>query len=97
MDLNVSKYKIITFFKKRSAILKKYLLYGIELDRVNHRKIVGIYLDYSLLFSEHYINMQNRASSLLYFIHRSCNNFDNPTALKSLYCAFVRSVLVIIQ
>jgi len=24
---------------------------------------------------------------------RSCNNFDNPLTLKSLYCAFVRSVL----
>jgi hypothetical protein len=30
---------------------------------------------------------------MLGLIMRSCNNFDNHLALKSLYCAFVRSIL----
>jgi hypothetical protein len=50
-------------------------------------------LDFSLSFNDHYIHIQNRASSMLGFIMRSCYNFDNPLVLKSLYCAFVKSIL----
>lgn len=90
--LNVSKCKIITFTRKRVSILNKYFLNGIELERVNLVKDLGIYLDSSLSFNDHHVHIQNRASSMLGFIMRSCNNFDNPLALKSLYCALVRSI-----
>jgi hypothetical protein len=56
-------------------------------------KTLGVYLDFSLSFNDHYIHIQNRASSMLGFIMRNCNNFDNPLALKSLYCAFASSIL----
>uniref|UniRef100_A0A2S2QBB0 RNA-directed DNA polymerase n=1 Tax=Sipha flava TaxID=143950 RepID=A0A2S2QBB0_9HEMI len=91
--MNVFKCKVITFTKKRLFLLNKYFFKGIELDRVNLVKDLGVYLDSSLSFNDHYIHIQNRASSMLGFIMRSCNNFDNPIALKSLYCAFVRSIL----
>lgn len=90
--LNVSKCKIITFTRKRVSILNKYFLNGIELERVNLIKDLGVYLDSSLSFNDHHVHIQNRASSMLGFIMRSCNNFDNPLALKSLYCALVRSI-----
>lgn len=74
------------------SILNKYFLNGIELERVNQVKDLGVYLDSSLSFDDHHVHIQNRASSMLGFIMRSCNNFDNPLALKSLYCALVRSI-----
>jgi len=90
--LNVSKCKIITFTRKRVSILNKYFLNGIELERVNLIKDLGVYLDSSLSFNDHHVHIQNRASSMLGFIMRSCNNFNNLLALKSLYCALVRSI-----
>jgi hypothetical protein len=56
-------------------------------------KDLCVYLDFSLSFNDHYMHIQNRVSSMLGLIMRSCNNFDNPLALKSLYCVFVRSIL----
>jgi len=90
--LNVSKSKIITFTRMRVSILNTYFLNGIELERVNQVKDLGVYLDSSLSFNDHYVHIQNRASSMIGFIMRSCNYFDNPQALKSLYCSFFRSI-----
>lgn len=41
------------------------LFYGVELDRGNHKKDLGIYLDSSLSFNEHCVYIQNNASSLV--------------------------------
>jgi len=46
----------------------------------------------TISFNKHYVYIQNKASSMLRFIMRSCKDFDNPLTLKSLYCAFVRPV-----
>lgn len=35
----------------------------------------------------------NQVSSKLVFISRNCTDFNNPKALKSLYCSFIFSVL----
>jgi len=90
--LNVSKCKIITFTRKCVSLINKYFLNGIELERVNQVKDLGVYLDSSLSFNDHHVHIQNRASSMLGFIMRSCNNFDNPLALKSFNYALVRSI-----
>lgn len=66
--LNVSKCKIITFTRKRVSILNKYFLNGIEVEQVNQVIDLGVYLDSSLSFNDHYVHIQNRASSMLDFI-----------------------------
>lgn len=84
----------IYFSRKLLSFINKFFLNGIELDLVNHVKdLVIIYVDSSHSINDHLIYIQSKASSLLGFIIRSCNNFNNPIALKSLYCAFVRSAL----
>lgn len=55
--------------------IKQIFLNGVELDRVNPVKDLGVCLDSSLLFNDHYIHIQNRAYSMLGFIIRSCSNF----------------------
>jgi len=93
LSLNVNKCKILTFSKNRNPALNNYYIDNIKLDRVYLYKDLGIYFDPSLSFNEHYIYIQNKASSMLGFINRSCKDFVNPLALKSLYCSFVRSLL----
>lgn len=91
--LNVSKCKVLTFTRKCLSLLNKYFLNNVELNRVNLVKDLGVYLDSYLSFSDHYIHIQIRGSSMLRFIMRFCYNFDNRLALKSLHCAFVKSIL----
>lgn len=93
LSLNINKCKIITFSKNRTPTLYNYYINNIKLDRVYLYKDLGIYFDPSLSFNDHYIYIQNKASSMLGFINRSCKDFVNPLALKSLYCSFVRSLL----
>jgi len=96
--LNVFKYKVLTFSKKREKYLYDsyitlYLLYESELTRVYKNDDLGIIFDESLTFNEHYLCIQNKASSMLGFINRSCKSFNNPYALKALYYSYVRSIL----
>lgn len=51
LDLSITKCKLITFLKKHSFLVEKYLLNCVELDRVNHTKDLGFYLDLSLSFN----------------------------------------------
>lgn len=92
--MNVPKGKIISFSEKRTSLLQNYYLNGVELDRVNHVKGLGINFDQSFSFNKHYAYMPNKASSMLGFISRCYKDFNHPLALKSLNCAFVRSVFV---
>ena len=91
--LNVSKCKVLTFSRKREKYIYDYLLYESELTRVYKNSDLGIIFDESLTFNEHYLYIQNKASSMLGFINRSCKSFNNPYALKALYYSYVRSIL----
>lgn len=91
--LNVSKCKVMTFTKKRTPYLHNYHFNNSKFIRVYQNKDLGVLFDTSLTFNSHYISIQNKASSFLGFIKRSCQDFKNPTALKALYCSHVRSVL----
>jgi len=90
--LNASKCKIITFTRKCLSLLDKYFLNGIEWELVNIVKRLGVHLESFLASKGHYVHIQNRSSLIIAFIMRSCNYFDNPLAVKSLYSAFIRSI-----
>lgn len=91
--LNISKCKIMTFSKKRTPYLHNYFFNNSKFNRVYRNKDLGVLFDTSLTFNFHYISMQNKASSFLGFINRSCKYFKNSTALKALCCSYARSVL----
>jgi len=90
---NIDTCKIMTYSKKRVTQKYKYYINDIELDRVFHIKDLGICFDPSLSFNDHYAYVINKASSMLGFVSRFCSDFNNPVALKTLYCSFVRSIL----
>lgn len=93
----VSKYKRINLSNKCFFLFYIHnitsYLNSVQPVRVNRLKHLDINADSSLSFNEHCVYTQNRASSMISFINRSCKDFDSPPAFKSLgYCAFVRSV-----
>lgn len=81
-NLNINKCKVMAFPKKLSPYLHSYYLNDL-----------GIYFDKFLSFNTQCTHMQSKASSMLSFITRSCKDFKNRIALKSVYCAYVRSTL----
>lgn len=64
-----------------------------SLQRVFEFKDLGINLDTKLSFPRHIEIITAKAYSMLGFVKRICSNMMNPYALKSIYCAFVRSKL----
>lgn len=91
--LNVSKCRIISFFRKRSPILQQYLLYNTAIDRVEFISDLGVVFCFDLSFTKHINSIINKAYIMLGFIKRNCKEFCDPLTLKSLYVSFVRSTL----
>jgi hypothetical protein len=83
----------MTYSKKRITQTYKYYLNDTELTRVSHINDLDVYFDPSLSFNDHYAHIIIKSSSMLGFISRICSDFNNPKALKSLYCSFVRPIL----
>ncbi|XP_055644162.1 uncharacterized protein LOC129780183 [Toxorhynchites rutilus septentrionalis] len=93
MHVNAEKCKAITFTRSRSPIVHGYMLNLSPLQRVNRIKDLGVLLDSKLRFHEHVSVTISRANAMVGFLRRNTAHFDDVYALKSLYCAFVRSVL----
>jgi len=72
----------MTFSKIRNPISYNYYLNNVKLYRVSLYKYLGIYFNPSLSLNDHYIHIQNKASSMLGFRNRSCKDFINPLVLK---------------
>lgn len=70
-----------------------YLYNCLNKFKYDENKDFSVYVDSFLSFNDPDIHIQTKASLMLCFIMRSCNTFDNPLVLKSLYCALGRSIL----
>lgn len=81
------------FSKIRNPISHNYYLNNVKLECVFLFKDLEIYFNPYLSFNDHYIHIQNKASSMLGFINHSCKDFINPLLLKSHNCSFIRSLL----
>lgn len=91
--MNVSKCNTITFTRRQSSTMFDYVLVNTPLNRVTSIKDLGVVLDSKLRFTNHIAVTTAKAYAMLGFLRRNTANFDNVHALKSLYCALVRSVL----
>jgi hypothetical protein len=91
--LNVSKCKVLSFFRTRSPILQQYFLYDEAVNRIEYVTDLGVIFSSDLTFTKHINSIITRAFTMLGFIKRNCNDFCDPLTLKILYSAFVRSVL----
>lgn len=91
--MNAAKCKVITFARCQSTVTFDYGLNNISLERVTSIKDLGVTLDSKLRFNEHISMTTAKANAMLGFLRRNTAHFDDVHALKSLYCAVVRSVL----
>ena len=93
LTLSVQKCNVISFHRKLKPILFDYMINDQQLQRVETVRDLGIMLDAPLTFKPHYADIAAKASKQLGFIFKVADEFRDPTCLKALYCALLRSIL----
>lgn len=93
LSLNISKCKVMTFYRSKAVISFDYRLDGISIQRVSQIHDLGILFVPSLNFSPHIDYMTSKAFRALGFIRRHSTNFSSANCLLALYNALVRSVI----
>ena len=91
MHLNLKKCFHITFSLKRQPIQFNYSLGNINLLKVSTVHDLGVKFDSKLSFKDHVLYIRNKASKKLGFLKRTCRNFRDESALKTLYYSLIRS------
>lgn len=90
---NTKKCHTMTFSRNRQLIVFDYKLADTSLERKAEVKDLGVTFDSKLNFIRHIDVIINKAYSMLGFLMRICKDFNDPYALKSIYCCLVRSIL----
>lgn len=93
LALNVKKCNVITYSRKLCTTNTSFSLGNQSVPRCDKIRDLGIILDSKLTFIDHYNTIVHRASNMLHFIKRFCYNFQDPYTIKTLYVAYVRSIL----
>lgn len=93
MRINSNKCKIISFARRGTPYTHQYYIGTTPLERVQSICDLGVTLDSKLRFNEHISSVISKAWSALGFIRRHASMFNDVYALKTLFCALVRSIL----
>ena len=93
LELNVKKCNLISFSRKRTTPNVTIALGDENVKKCERVRDFGIILDSKLTFIDHYNTIIHRANNMLGFIKRLCYNFNDPYTIKTLYVAYVRSIL----
>jgi len=87
LALNIEKCKFMRYTLIKNPINFNYSILGTILELVYNFKDLVIMFDSKLNFSNHTEMIKNKAMRNLGFIKRTCRSFNDPTALKALYCS----------
>jgi hypothetical protein len=93
LTLNLKKCSAITFSRNKSIVEFQYKLDNATVNSVTKIKDLGVIFDHKMLFDEHITYATNKASRMLGFIIRTTFDFRNIGAIRTLYMAYVNSVL----
>lgn len=93
LTLSVNKCHTITFHRKLKPISFEYTIKQQPLQHVDTVRDLGITLDSSLTFKQHYTDIIAKANRQLGFMFKISDEFRDPACLKALYCSLVRSTL----
>ena len=91
LKLNIAKCKIVSF-GRNIDVDGHYNIRGVEIDRVNSIKDLGVTFDTKLKFDDHIQEKINKATSILGIIKRNFRNISE-FAFVTLYKSLVRSHL----
>jgi hypothetical protein len=93
LELNVGKYKSITFLRPRHPVEFSNVLWGIMLDRVNYNTDLEVVMDSRMSFSRHIDVTVGKALAMLGFVKRLSGEFRDLYILRALYVLLVRPML----
>ena len=93
LKLNVKKCNLITYSRKQSTPNNQFTLGAELVQKCNKIRDLGVILDSKLTFVDHYNTIIHKAGNMLNFIKRFGYNFQDPYTIKTLYVAYVRSIL----
>lgn len=93
LQLNIKKCNSITISRKQKLPDITVTLGNQIVEKCDRVRDLGVILDSKLTFTDHYNTIINRANNMLGFIKRFCYNFHDPYTIKTLYIAYVRSIL----
>ena len=83
----------VAFSRKRNTPDISITLGNQQVEKCERIRDLGVILDSKLTFIDHYNTIINRANNMLGFIKRFSYNFNDPYTIKTLYIAYVRSIL----
>ena len=90
MKANSDKFKYIIFHRNTEGIKTKLKFGEIELENLEHVKLIGVYLDRKLLFNHHINTIVNKAQKSL-FVLLKIRKYLNQTQAMLLAKMFVLS------
>ncbi|RZC42371.1 RVT 1 domain containing protein, partial [Asbolus verrucosus] len=93
LSLNPEKCVVMTYTRKRKAIIDDYQLNSTSIYRPNFVNDLGVTFDSKLSFNCHIQNVTTAAFNCLGYIIRNFRDFSNINTFISLYSALVRSKL----
>jgi len=93
LAVSINKCNSISFHRNLHPIHFNYKIGDENLERVFQIRDLGVILDTKLDFKAHIEYVTSKAYAMLGFIKRICHEFRSVKALKSIYCAHVRSHL----
>lgn len=93
MAVNVSKCKVMSFYRIKEPVIFDYSIGSAVLTRVSQVVDLGVLLDTQLTFKPHVDVKVAKAYSMLGFLKRLCTEFVDTRCLTSLFNAHVRSHL----
>ena len=93
LEVNVKKCNVISFSRKLTTPKIVIALGDQNVKNCDKVRDLGIILDSKLNFIDHYNTIIHKANNMLGFIKRFCYNFQDPYTIKTLYIAYVRSIL----
>lgn len=92
--LNFKKCYHISFSRNKTIFQNNYTLLGNQrIATVNQIKDLGVIFDSKMLFDQHIYYISKKANRMLGFISRICFDFKNPFTLRSLFMAYINSIL----
>lgn len=91
--VNVPKCQQISFTRKPKPLNFTYTFNNIPIVKVNVIRDLGVLLDSKLTMSEHVDYITDKAYKNLGFVIRTCKPFFDVSCIKTVYYAYVRSVL----
>lgn len=93
MELNIGKCSIVSYHRKKNPFLGTYTVDGQVLARHAVVRDLGVTFEHNLKFTSHIELTRTKAMQMLGFVLRNSRDFSNVATLKTLYFAYVRSVL----